>query len=175
MLFEGKELSMRIASLVGRVMVVMAVAALVIGAAAEAKKPDIVQTLAKDAACKTLVKAITHAEMVETLKGKGPFTVFAPDDAAWEKVGKDKLDNYFKEEAKGDMADLLKYHVVQGKLLKADLEKMKESATLMGKPVKTKVKEGKLMIDNSTVTKADIECGNGVIHIIDAVLLGAEN
>ena len=134
----------------------------------EAKK-DIVDTAAGAKDFKTLVTAVKAADLVEVLKGKGPFTVFAPADKAFKKVPEDQLAALLKD--KKMLQGVLTYHVVPGKVMAADVMKLKSAKTVQGKPVTIAVQEGKVKINNATVVKADIECANGVIHVIDTVLM----
>ena len=120
---------------------------------------------------KTLVTAVKAAELVETLSGKGPFTVFAPTDEAFAKLPKGTIEELLKPENKKKLVGILTYHVVPGEVLAADVVKLKDAKTVQGQKVKIKVKDGKVSIDNATVVKTDIACKNGVIHVIDAVIL----
>ena len=138
--------------------------------AAETGAPkDIVDTAIAAKEFKTLVTAVKAAELVEVLKGKGPFTVFAPTDKAFAKVSETELDALLKD--KKQLQAVLTYHVVPGKVMAADVVKLKSAKTVQGKSVKIAVDNGKVKIDGANVVKADIPCSNGVIHIIDAVLL----
>jgi len=107
----------------------------------------------------------------EALKGKGPFTVFAPTDDAFAKLPAGTLEDLLKPENKEKLKGILTYHVVSGKEKAAAVTKMKTVKTLNGQKLKITVKDGTVMVDNATVTKADIMCSNGVIHVIDAVVL----
>ena len=111
------------------------------------------------------------ADLVETLKGKGPFTVFAPTDEAFAKLPKETLESLLKPENKKKLAAILTYHVVSGKVMAKDVVKLSEAKTVQGSSVKIAVKDGKVMVDGATVAKADIECTNGVIHVIDTVII----
>ena len=143
-------------------------------AAVEREGKDIVQTATDDDQFKTLVKAIEAADLVETLKGEGPFTVFAPTDDAFAKVPKDKLEALLKD--KDALRAVLKYHVVSGKVMAADVVKLDSAKTVQGKSVTIEAKDGNVKVNDAKVTKTDIECKNGVIHVIDTVLLPpAEN
>jgi transforming growth factor-beta-induced protein len=134
----------------------------------EAKK-DVVDTAVGAKDFKTLVTAVKAADLVDVLKGKGPFTVFAPNDKAFKKVPPEQLEALLKD--KKMLNAVLTYHVVPGKVMAADVVKLKTAKTVQGKPVTIAVKEGKVRINNATVVKADIECANGVIHVIDSVLM----
>jgi uncharacterized surface protein with fasciclin (FAS1) repeats len=120
---------------------------------------------------KILVAAVKAADLVETLSGKGPFTVFAPTDEAFAKLPEGTLKELLKPENKKKLASILTYHVVPSKVLAKDVVELKEAKTAQGSKVKIKVKDGEVMIDNAKVVKTDIACKNGVIHIIDAVIL----
>jgi uncharacterized surface protein with fasciclin (FAS1) repeats len=132
---------------------------------------DIVDTAVADDDFNTLVAAIQAAGLVETLKGEGPFTVFAPTDEAFAKLPKGTLDSLLKPENKQKLASILTYHVVSGKVMAADVVKLTEAKTVNGQSLTINVKDGTVMVDSAKVIKTDIECSNGVIHVIDAVLL----
>ena len=138
-------------------------------AAKEAK--DIVDTAAAAGDFKTLTTALKDADLIETLKGKGPFTVFAPTDEAFAKLPKGTLEDLLKPENKKKLAGVLTHHVVKGMIMAADVAKLKEAKTVQGSELKISVKEGKVQVNEANVTKTDIHCKNGVIHVIDAVLL----
>lgn len=136
------------------------------------KKPDIVDTAAKVKDFSTLVAAVKAAGLVDALKGEGPFTVFAPTNAAFEKLPEGTVAELLKPENKEKLTNILLYHVVPGKVMAADVVKVTSAPTLLkDKKVTVKVEDGKVFIDNAQVTKTDIEVGNGVIHIIDSVIL----
>ena len=134
---------------------------------------DIVDT-AVAAKFSTLVAAVKAAGLVETLKGKGPFTVFAPTDEAFAKLPKETLESLLKPENKDKLAAILTYHVVAGKVTAADVVKLTEAKTVNGKSVKITVENGVVKIDGAKVTKTDVTCSNGVIHIIDTVIIPKE-
>ena len=119
----------------------------------------------------TLVAAVKAADLVDTLSGKGPFTVFAPTDEAFGKLPKGTLEDLLKPENKKKLAGILTYHVVAGKVMAADVVKLKNADTVQGQKVRIRVKDGKVMINRANVVKTDIACKNGVIHVIDAVIL----
>ncbi len=119
----------------------------------------------------TLVAAVTQAGLAETLTGTGPFTVFAPTNAAFGAVPKATLDNLMKPAMKADLTKILTYHVVPGALKAADLSDGQELTTVQGQKLKVSVKGGKVMIDGATVTIADVVSSNGVTHVIDGVLM----
>ena len=139
--------------------------------AAEDKPKDIVDTAVSAGSFKTLAAALTAADLVKTLKGDGPFTVFAPTDEAFAKLPEGTVANLLKPENKAKLVGILTYHVVPGKVMAADVVKLSKAKTVQGGEVTIKVDGGKVMVDNANVTKTDIECSNGVIHIIDAVIL----
>jgi uncharacterized surface protein with fasciclin (FAS1) repeats len=136
--------------------------------AADAPQKDIVDT-AVAAEFKTLVTAVKAADLVDTLKGKGPFTVFAPTDKAFAAIPKEKLEALLKD--KKALTAVLTYHVVPGKVTAADVVKLDTAKTVQGQAVKIEAKGGKVKINNANVVQADIATSNGVIHVIDAVLL----
>jgi uncharacterized surface protein with fasciclin (FAS1) repeats len=138
-------------------------------AADETATKDIVDTAVAAGQFKTLVAAVKAADLVETLKGEGPFTVFAPTDEAFAKIPKEKLDELLKD--KKALAAILTYHVVPGKVMAADVVKLDSAKTAQGKMVAIATKDGKVTINGATVIKADIVCKNGVIHVIDTVIM----
>lgn len=141
------------------------VAALAFNAAAA----DIVDTAVSAGSFNTLVTAVKAAGLVETLKGEGPFTVFAPTDEAFAKLPAGTVENLLKNPE--ELKKVLTYHVVAGKVMAADVVKIKSAKTVQGSSAKVKVNGSSVMIDNANVVKTDIECDNGVIHVIDAVIL----
>jgi uncharacterized surface protein with fasciclin (FAS1) repeats len=138
---------------------------------ADAKK-DIVDTAVAAGSFKTLATALTEAGLIEVLKGPGPFTVFAPTDEAFAKVPKKTLEALLKD--KKQLTKVLTYHVVSGKVMAADVVAMKDGSkvkTVEGSEFKLTNAGGKVKVDAANVTKTDIECSNGVIHVIDAVIM----
>ena len=132
---------------------------------------DIVDTAVAAGSFKTLVTAVTAAGLVDTLKGAGPYTVFAPSDAAFANVSKATL-NGLLADPKGALKDVLTYHVVAGKVMASDLSDGQVLTTVNGAPLKVTINsDGTVMVGDATVTTADIETSNGVIHVIDSVLL----
>jgi len=127
---------------------------------------DIMETLSAEGSFQTFAAALRNAEFVERLKGPGPFTLFAPDDEAFTKLNLDDILNDGKK-----LADTIAYHIIEGKLSGEEITKLDCSSTLNGKSLAIKVKHGELVIDNARVLKTDIECSNGVIHVIDSVFL----
>ena len=134
-------------------------------------KMDIVDTAVKAGSFNTLVAAVQAAGLAETLKGEGPFTVFAPTDDAFAKLPAGTLDDLLKPENKDKLAAILTYHVVSGKVMAKDVMTMKEAETVNGQSVTVSMEADTVMIDNAKVVTADIECSNGVIHVIDTVIL----
>ena len=138
--------------------------------AADGEK-DIVETAASADTFGTLVAAVKAAGLVDTLKGDGPFTVFAPTNEAFAKLPKGKVENLLKPENKDQLVAILTYHVVPGKVMAKDVVKLSEAKTAQGGAVKILVDDGKVMINQAKVLKTDIGCSNGVIHVIDSVIL----
>ena len=132
---------------------------------------DIVDTAVSAGSFNTLVAAVKAAELVETLKGKGPFTVFAPTDDAFKKLPPGTLDDLLKPENKAKLAAILTYHVVPGKVMAKDVVKMKSAKTVNGQSLTISMKDKAVLVDSAKVTKTDIGCSNGVIHVIDTVVL----
>jgi len=132
---------------------------------------DIVETAVAAGSFKTLATALGAAGLVETLKGPGPFTVFAPSDAAFAKLSAGTVESLVAPAAKAKLTGILTYHVVAGKVLAADVMKLHEAKTVNGQSVAVKVVDGKVKIDAATVVTADIQCTNGMIHVIDSVLM----
>lgn len=118
-----------------------------------------------------LVKAVKAAGLVDTLSGEGPFTVFAPTDEAFKKLPKGTLETLLKPENKDKLIAILKYHVVPGKVMAKDVVKLEKAKTAQGSEVKIMVKDGKVMINKALVVKADVASSNGVIHVLDKVIL----
>lgn len=129
---------------------------------------NIVETAVKNGSFKTLVAAVTEAGLVETLSGPGPFTVFAPSDEAFAKLPAGTVEGLLKDKAK--LASILTYHVVAGHHLAADVSKQKTLKTVQGQELKVTNGDG-VTIDNAKVVTADIVTDNGVIHVIDSVVL----
>ena len=119
---------------------------------------------------KTLAAAVTAADLVETLEGAGPFTVFAPTDAAFAAIQSD-VDSLLKPENKAKLANILTYHVVSGAHMAADLEDGAELTTVQGEKLKVTVNGGKVTVGGANVTAADVAASSGVVHLIDKVLL----
>jgi uncharacterized surface protein with fasciclin (FAS1) repeats len=134
-------------------------------------KKDIVDTAVSAGSFNTLVAAVQAAGLAETLKGEGPFTVFAPTDDAFAKLPAGTIDDLLKPENKDKLAAILTYHVVSGKVMAKDVMTMKEAKTVNGQSVMVSMEADTVMIDNAKVVNADIECSNGVIHVIDTVIM----
>ncbi|WP_310063040.1 fasciclin domain-containing protein [Lysobacter niastensis] len=130
---------------------------------------NLVDTAAADGSFKTFGKAIEHAGMSDTLRGAGPFTIFAPTDAAFEKLPAGQLDNLFKPENKDELVSLLNYHLVSGRKSIADVGKWEAARTVNGQPAPITMTNDKVSIDGALVTSADIGSSNGVLHGIDKV------
>ncbi len=150
-----------------------AVATLMTGFAttAQAQDKDIVDTAVAAGSFKTLATALTEAGLIETLKSAGPFTVFAPTDEAFAKIPKAQLEALLKDKAA--LTKVLTYHVVKGKVMAAQVVTLngKSVATVEGSTVMVKVKGGKVMVNKANVVKTDILTSNGVIHVIDTVIM----
>lgn len=138
--------------------------------ASAAPAADIVDT-AIAGKFKTLVTALKAANLVDTLRGPGPFTVFAPTDEAFAKLPAGTLQSLLKPENKAKLQSILTYHVVPGKVMSQDVTKLDSAKTVEGRTLAIKTMNGAVMVNNARVTKADIEASNGVIHVIDTVLL----
>lgn len=136
----------------------------------KAAKLDIIDTAVGVGNFKTLAAALQAAGLVETLKGKGPFTVFAPTDAAFEKLGTATITDLLKPENKAKLVSILTYHVVPGRVLAKDVSTM-SAATVNGQRADLVVKDGKVTIDGANVTATDVLASNGVIHVIDTVII----
>ena len=134
-------------------------------------KKDIVDTAVGAGSFNTLVAAVKAADLADTLKGEGPFTVFAPTDDAFAKLPAGTLDDLLKPENKDKLKSILTYHVVSGKVMAKDVTTMKEAKTVNGASFMVSMDADTVMVDNAKVVQADVECSNGIIHIIDSVIL----
>ena len=132
---------------------------------------DIVDTAVAAGSFKTLAKALAAADLVGTLKGAGPFTVFAPTDEAFAKLPAGTIENLLKPENKAQLSRILTYHVVAGKVMAADVVKLQSAKTVSGDAVSIAVTGSNVMLNKSQVVKTDIAASNGVIHVIDTVLI----
>lgn len=135
-------------------------------------KKDIVDTAVAAGSFKTLAAALGAAGLVDTMKGDGPFTVFAPTDAAFEKLPEGTVENLLKPENKDKLVDILTYHVVSGKVMAKTAVTLDKATALNKDDIKLAVTDGTLTLNGSAkVVTADIDCSNGVIHVIDSVIL----
>lgn len=141
------------------------------GPAARAADQDIVDTAVGAGQFTTLAAALNAAGLVETLKGPGPYTVFAPTDAAFAKLPAGTVENLLKPENKDQLIAILTYHVVPGDVMAADVVKISEAETVNGKKLAIAVDGDTVMVNEAKVTATDIEASNGVIHVIDSVVL----
>ena len=130
---------------------------------------DIVDTAAAAGSFTTLARALAAAELIDTLKGQGPFTVFAPTDEAFAKLPNGILEALLNDKAK--LKSILLYHVVPGKVMAKDVVGLKSAKSAQGSSISITAGKGLVMVDNAKVLKADIACSNGVIHVIDTVIL----
>ena len=152
-------------------MFAVTIAAPLMFAAAPAKAADIVDTAAANPEFSILVKMIKAAGLVDTLKGKGPFTVFAPSDAAFGKWPKKEVDLFLNPAKKEHLVRLLKTHVVSGKVMSSDISGSANPATLQGSTIAVEAADGGVTVNGANVVSADVGASNGVIHVIDAVIL----
>lgn len=134
-------------------------------------KQDIVDTAVEAGQFETLVAAVEAAGLVETLKGEGPFTVFAPTDEAFAALPKGTVESLLEEENRDQLEAILTYHVVPGKVMAEDAMATDSATTVQGQDLTITTMDGSVMIDDATVVQADIEASNGVIHVIDGVLM----
>lgn len=134
-------------------------------------KLNLVDAAASHGTFTTFGKALNASGLANTLKGDGPFTVFAPTDAAFGKLPAGKLESWLKPENKAELISILNYHVTPGKILAADVGKLSEAKTVQGQSAKIQMTGEKVTIDGANVTLSDIASSNGVIHAIDAVLV----
>jgi uncharacterized surface protein with fasciclin (FAS1) repeats len=157
-----------------RTFAITAVALLALGplaGQARAQSKDIVDTAVGAGMFTTLAKALTAADLVSTLKGAGPFTVFAPTDEAFAKLPAATLQNLLKPENKAQLRQVLTYHVVPGRVMAADVARMTTATAANGEKVAIAAKDGAVTVSKSRVVKTDIAASNGIIHVIDAVML----
>ena len=139
--------------------------------AVRAETRDVVDTAIAAGSFKTLAKALDAAGLVTTLKGVGPFTVFAPTDEAFAKLPDGTLETLLKPENKEKLRRILTYHVVAGKVMASDVVKLQSARAVSGDTITVKVEDGVVHVENATVTSADVLASNGVIHVIDSVIL----
>lgn len=140
-----------------------------------AEKQTIVDTAVAAGNFKTLAAALQAADLVDALQGEGPFTVFAPTDDAFAKLPKGTVEGLLKPQARSALTGILTYHVVPGAVDSSKVVKLSNAKTLNGQRVDIAVKDGKVSVDGATVTAVDIQCSNGVIHVIDSVILPASD
>ncbi len=141
----------------------------------EKAQMDIVETAVAAGSFNTLVAAVNAAGLTETLKGEGPLTVFAPTDEAFAKLPPGTVDMLLKPENKDKLVAILTYHVVPGKVTSEEVVKLTEAESVSGEKIEIKTADGKVMVDGATVIKADVMAKNGVIHVIDTVMMPPSN
>lgn len=155
-----------------------AIAAALIGFAAvpaSAAEKDIVDTAVEAGTFNTLAQALEAADLVETLKGEGPFTVFAPTDEAFAKLPAGTVETLLQPENKQQLVDVLTYHVVPGEVMAADVVGLDEAPTVNGKMIDVQVDGSAVKVNEANVTATDVAASNGVIHVIDQVILPPES
>jgi uncharacterized surface protein with fasciclin (FAS1) repeats len=152
-------------------MVAAAAAVALIAGTARAQQKDIVDTAVSAGSFKTLAAALTAAGLVETLKGDGPFTVFAPTDDAFAKLPAGTVENLLKPENRDKLKAILTYHVVPGKVMASQVVSLKNARTVNGQSVTIATSGSTVMVGGAKVVRTDIAASNGVIHVIDSVLL----
>ncbi|NOI65291.1 fasciclin domain-containing protein [Vibrio sp. 99-8-1] len=134
-------------------------------------KKDIVDIAVENGSFTTLVAAVQAAGLVDTLKGDGPFTVFAPTDEAFAKLPSGTVESLLKPENRDQLVAILTYHVVPGKVMASDVVKLSKATTAQGQDVSITVNNGSVMVNQAKVLATDVEASNGVIHVIDSVIL----
>jgi len=137
--------------------------------------PDIVEIATSAGSFNTLVAAVKAAGLVETLQGDGPFTVFAPTDEAFAKLPAGTLEDLLKPENRERLQAILTYHVVPGRVMAKDVVSMNSAATVQGQSLTVSVENGTAMVDNARIVQTDITARNGVIHVIDSVVIPSSN
>ncbi len=137
----------------------------------KAEKMDIVDTAVAAGQFNTLAAALDAADLIPTLKGEGPFTVFAPTDEAFAKLPEGTVESLLKPENRDQLIAILTYHVVPGEVMAADVVNLSEATTVNGSDIAIKVMDGNVLINDATVVAADVSTTNGVIHVIDTVIL----
>ena len=153
----------------------LAILALAVSTTGSATEKNIVDTAVAAGSFNTLVKAVQAADLTATLEGPGPFTVFAPTDQAFAKLPAGTLEYLLKPENKDKLRAILTYHVVAGEVNAAEVVKLTSVKTVEGANLKIAADNGSVMVDNAKVVKADIRTSNGIIHVIDAVMLPPSN
>lgn len=141
------------------------------GSTTQEAKPDLVDTAVAAGQFNTLAAALDAADLIGTLKGAGPFTVFAPTDEAFSKLPEGTVESLLMPENREQLIAVLTYHVVPGKVMAEDVVGLSEAKTVQGSDIEIAVIDGSVRIDHATVIAADISASNGVIHVIDAVIL----
>jgi len=136
-----------------------------------AAQPSIVEIAAGNEDFTTLVAALQAAQLVETLQGDGPFTVFAPTNAAFAALPEGTVENLLLPENRAQLVEVLTYHVVHGAVYADDVAQLRSATTVQGSDINIQVEMGQVKVDNAVVVKTDIKASNGVIHVIDAVIL----
>ena len=152
-----------------------AIVGILMSASPSAQTKDIVDTAVSAGSFKTLARALDAAGLVQTLKGKGPFTVFAPTDEAFAKLPAGTVETLLKPENKAKLQRILTYHVVSGQVLSPEVVKMTSAKAVSGDMLTIASHDGRVSIDGARVVKADIQASNGVIHVIDSVLMPKED
>jgi transforming growth factor-beta-induced protein len=147
--------------------------ALTIGITARASSKDIVDTAVQAGSFKTLAAALQAADLVDTLKGKGPFTVFAPTDEAFAKLPAGTVEELLKPENREQLQRILTYHVVPGRVGSGEVVKLSSATTASGDKLRVSTRNGSVYVDEARVIKTDIEASNGIIHVIDSVVIPA--
>jgi transforming growth factor-beta-induced protein len=132
---------------------------------------DIVDTVTAAASFKTFSAALRAAGLVETLKGSGPFTLFVPTDEAFAKLAETTLQEWLRPESKAKLKAILTYHVVPGRLLATEVIKSSSAKTVQGTGLTIRYKDSRMYVNNATVMQTDIACDNGVIHVVDTVMI----
>ena len=148
-----------------------ALAVAVAGAQSDHRNKDVVDTAVAAGSFNTLAKALHAADLVDTLKGTGPFTVFAPTDAAFAKLPASTLQDLLKPENKARLQRILTYHVVSGRVTSAEVVRLASAKAVSGDTIRISTDGGTVRVDDAKVVKADIAASNGVIHVIDSVIL----
>jgi uncharacterized surface protein with fasciclin (FAS1) repeats len=142
-----------------------------VGTHAQHHDKDLVDTAVAAGSFGTLAKALQAADLVDTLKGQGPFTVFAPTDEAFAKLPPATLNELLKPENKQKLQRILTYHVVPGRVSSADVVKLRTAKTVSGDTIDIKANGGSVMVDSARVVKTDVQASNGIIHVIDTVIM----
>ena len=155
----------------GILLAIALIAILASNISVKAQSKDIVDLAAGNDNLKTLVAAVKAGGLVDVLKSDGPFTVFAPTDKAFAALPEGTLESLLKPENKSQLAAILKYHVVSGKVMSTDLSNGQKAATVQGEKVGVSIKNGTVKIDDAQVVMADVQAKNGVVHVIDKVIL----